>query len=363
MLRILRNMTVLDYALIREGLERIRASLPETWKLTETIPEPCLSGIQPDGLINLQAPDGTSAEVLIEAKQRLSAQVAADLGPRLADAMARTKAAGAVVIAPFLSRMSRERLAQAGVSYLDLSGNARIVLNRPAVLIESQGAEKDPNPPERSIRSLKGGKAARIVRALCDWFPPVGVRELAGRAGADPGYTSRVLSLLEKEDVIGRQPRGDVTQVKWQDLLRRWTQDYQVTKTNRAVPFLAPRGVDSLISRLQSAKSRYAVTGSFAVPVQAAVAPSRLLSCYVDDPERAAVEFDLRPTERGANVLLLEPFDSVVWERKRSENGRTAVALSQCVADLLAGTGREPVEAEALTSWMERNQDAWRARS
>ena len=84
------------------------------------------------------------------------------------------------------------------------------------------------------------------------------------------------------------------------------------------------------------------------------------LSCYVEDPERTAAELGLRTVEGGANVILLEPFDSVIWERTRSESDLTCVAISQCAVDLLTGTGREPSEAEALLSWMSRNEHAWR---
>src|SRR5437016_6365542 len=52
------------------------------------------------------------------------------------------------------------------------------------------------------------------------------------------------------------------------------------------------------------------------------------------------------PCRDGANVLLLEPFDEVVWERTRDEAGLIRVAVSQCAVDLLTGTGREPAEAE-----------------
>jgi hypothetical protein len=83
----------------------------------------------------------------------------------------------------------------------------------------------------------------------------------------------------------------------------------------------------------------------------------------VENPERAVGELDLRPADTGANVLLLEPFDQVVWERARNEAGLTRVALSQCCVDLLTGTGREPAEAESLLSWMAENEHAWRARA
>jgi len=260
----------------------------------------------------------------------------------------------------FASELSQDRLRRAGVSYLDLTGNAWISLERPGLLITTQGASKDPSPPPRGVRSLKGAKAARLVRALCDWRPPVGVRDLAKRAGTDPGYTSRVIRLLEDEDLVGRDSTGQVKTVDWQGLLRRWSRDYDVARTNRAAGYLAPRGLPAFIGQLRRYGGVYAVTGSFAVPPASSVAPGRLASCYVQDPERAAEALDLRPVEVGANVLLLEPFDPVVYERSRQESGLTVVAVTQCAVDLLTGTGREPAEAESLLSWMAENEDAWR---
>lgn len=357
----MRNSTYLDNALVARGVDALRDRLPVRWKLLPKRPGRPVLNYSPDALLEIRAPDGGRAVLLVEAKPRLPAQLAADLARRLTALATKAPAAGALVIARFLSPMARDRLRQAGVSYLDLAGNLRIVLDRPALLIETQGADEDPSPPRRGSRSLKGPKAARIVRALCDWRPPVGVRELARRAGTDPGYTTRVLSLLQEDDIVRRASGGEVTDVRWQDLLRRWARDYQVTKSNRALTCLAPRGLDTFTSRLRSYQERWAVTGSLAVPQAASIAPGRVASCYVENAERAVRALEVRPAETGANVLLLEPFDRVVWDRTRDEAGLTCVAVSQCYVDLLTGTGREPSEAESLLSWMAANEDAWRA--
>jgi hypothetical protein len=361
LLRIMSNGATLDNTIVRRGIDALGDRLPARWRLSAKRPGRPLLGYQPDALLEIRAPDGGRAVLIVEAKPRLPAQVAATLAPRLAAAATEAQAAGALVIAPFLSALTRDRLGRARVSYLDLTGNVRIALDRPALLIEAEGADEDPSPPRRGIRSLKGRKAARIVRALCDWRPPVGVRELARRAGADPGYTTRVLSLLEQEDVVRRGARGAVIDVRWRDLLERWAHDYQVTTSNRTLASLAPRGLDAFTSRLPTYKGRWALTGALAVPRAVSIAPARVASCYVENPERAVGELDLRPAETGANVLLLEPFDQVVWERTRDEAGLTRVALSQCCVDLLTGTGREPAEAEFLLSWMAENEHAWRA--
>jgi hypothetical protein len=130
-----------------------------------------------------------------------------------------------VLVAPFLSSRTRERLEERGVGYMDLTGNIRVALDRPAPFVRSSGAERDLRREERPARTLKGAKAGQVVRALCDSMPPIGVRELAGRSGVDPGYVSRVFALLEKEDLIRRESRGPVTYTDWQALIRRWTQD------------------------------------------------------------------------------------------------------------------------------------------
>ena len=77
---------------------------------------------------------------------------------------------------------------------------------------------------------------------------------------------------------------------------------------------------------------------------------------YVDDPERAAATFNLRGTDSGANVILLDPFDPVVFERTWTDRSMTFVAPSQMAVDLLTSPGRAPAEAEAVLQWMATGQ-------
>ena len=66
-------------------------------------------------------------------------------------------------------------------------------------------------------------------------------------------------------------------------------------------------------------------------------------------------------TDAGANLLLLRPFDPVVFERTWSEEGLVFAALSQVAADLLTSPGRGPSEGESLLGWMEGHVDGWEA--
>jgi hypothetical protein len=359
----MRNTQQIGNSVLKRGIEELAKRLPSRWSVASVSQAAGDQDNSADALLEIRGPDGTKTRIIVEAKRHLTAAGAVALIPQF-DRVARhykDKGIRRLVLTTYLSPLARDRLRASGISYLDLTGNIRIELDRPALFIESRGADRNPTPQSKDTRTLKGGSAARIVRALCDWRPPVGVRQLARRAEVDPGYVTRVLVLLASEDVIARDPMGAVATVRWQDLLRRWAQDYSVARTNRAVMYLEPRGPEKLLARLRGYSGKWALTGSRAVPPAASTAASRSVSLYVDAIERAAGELDLRTVDAGANVLLLEPFDLVVWERMRREAWLNYVGVSQCVVDLLTGIGREPAEGEALLSWMDGNESEWRA--
>ncbi|MFA5889335.1 MAG: hypothetical protein WDA27_00030 [Actinomycetota bacterium] len=266
-----------------------------------------------------------------------------------------------LIVAPFLGPRTRERLAKAGAAYADATGNLRLALERPALFVERTGADSSPWPDERPLRSLKGPTAGRAVRALCDFRPPYGVRELAELSRTPVASVSRVVELLDREAIVIREGRGPIESVDWPGLIRRWVQDYAFTRSSRTQTFLAPRGSQALLERLREFGMAYSVTGSFAAVQLAAVAPARLAALYVTSISDAAKKLDLRPADTGANVILAEPFDDVVFERTAMRDGLTYAAASQVAADLLTSPGRGPAEGDALITWMEQNEDVWRS--
>jgi hypothetical protein len=267
-----------------------------------------------------------------------------------------------MLVAPFLSPRARNLLAAANASFADETGNLRVVAADPAVFVESQGADRDPDRQPRPLRSLKGAAAARVVRALCDFAPPYGVRPLAARSATPLGTVSRVVTFLEEEALITRDEKKVITAVDWPELIKRWVTDYSVTGSNMMRSFIEPRGLGALAPKLAKLV-RYAVTGSMAVP--GGVAPARLAMIYVADAEEAAKVLELVPTEAGTNVWLLEPYDTVVFERTQSltigsHNSIVTAAPSQIVADLMTSPGRGPQEADMLVERLKGTEDAWR---
>ena len=353
----MRNSPPSETRLIEELLARLKAAVPDDWLVSIRDSDRRFSS-RPDALLSIEAPDGTSAVVAVEVKRNVLPK---DVERALAQ-VRRYPADAALIMAPYLTDRTRELIQKSGSGYADATGNLRLALRRPALFITSSGERSDPWRTERRVRSLKGAVAGRGIRALCDFRPPYGVRELAARANMIPGTLSRLLVFLEEEALIRRDGRGRVDEVDWPALLRRWAADYSFSESNETQGFLEPRGLVELERKLVASSLRYAVSGSLATRSTLPVAPPRLGVVYVEAIPHAAAELKLTPTDSGTNVILAEPFDSVVFERQRSDQGGLkCAALPQVAADLMTGPGRSPNEAEALIRWMQDNEDAWRA--
>lgn len=340
--------------------------LPERWEVERVGPDgntPPDGQLGDDAVLYIRSPNRTIGTLAVQARSSLEPREAAHLLPSLAQTLRRLAGSTPVlVVAPWLSERTRQLLKEQEINYIDLTGNALLSLSSPGLFISADGGTRNPAPRPRGRSLVRGPRAARLIRLLTDVRPPYGVSELARAADLTPGYVSRLLDALDSEALIARSRRGMVEQVDFVALLRRWSESYDVLQTNRAFAFLAPNGAADTVQRLAAGanNNRYLITGSFAAVRMAPVAAPALLLTYSDDPTTLARELGLLPADEGANVVLLAPFDPVVWERSTSEGGLCYACPSQVAADCLSGTGRMPVEAEALLDWLLANERTWR---
>jgi DNA-binding transcriptional ArsR family regulator len=265
-----------------------------------------------------------------------------------------------LVVAPWLSPRAQELLSAEGFNYLDVTGNALIQLESPAVFVSAKGASSSPRARLRGAAGLRGSKAGRLVRFLVDSPPPYGVSEIAEATGLTPGYVSRLLTALDEQALIARAPRGRVTSVDIRPLIEYWSDAYDIFTANDARTFVARRGALDTLPLLAGLTPRAAITGSFAAVRVAPIAAPALLCIYTDEIDDIAGALDLMPADQGANVALLRPYDSVVWDRTIDQDGVTFVAPSQIAVDCLTGNGRMPAEGEAVLEWMVANESVWR---
>ncbi len=336
----------------------LQARLPPSWKLQFT-PRPSLNGQsdRSDFSLEITSQNGMKAAIDVEVKRQVDPKDVSWLSnyPQRS-----AGANGFLVIAPYISPRTRELLADSDIGYADATGNFRLEVEKPVMFIVLNGANSNPWREERPLLSLKGPTAGRVVRALCDFTPPYKIREMAERSKTSLASTSRVVTFLDREALVVRDERGTVIDVKWEKLIRRWTDDYSLTRSNQTRGFLEPRGVEAFLRKLETSELPYSITGSFAAARIAPIASPRLAIVYVEDIRVAAERLGLRPAESGTNILLVRPFDPVVFDRTTEADGSIYAAVSQVAADLLTGPGRNPAEGEELLRWMGANQNDWR---
>lgn len=360
------NTPIRENNLVDAAVAWLRERIPSAWSVEATNQESTTAGRgRPDGTIVING-QSVFATLAVEAKRSLGPRdVAALFGSVGRTLRALSPNIPILVVAPWLSPRTRELLGAEGINYLDLTGNALVRLENPALFIQSQGADRDPSPTPRGKARVRGPKAARLIRTLVDVRPPYGVRDLAEATGLAPGYISRLLDALDDDALVERTKRGRVESVDVAGLLRRWAKSYELFSSNDAQPYLGSRGARDALSRLAdlSATGRTAITGSFAAVRLSPVAAPALLTVYCDDINAVVNALDLIPADQGANVVLLRPFDPIVWERTDEENDVRYVAPSQAAIDCLTGNGRMPAEGEALIQWLLENEQTWRLNS
>jgi hypothetical protein len=361
---IITNTEPADSELVDLAIEHLARRLPEGWRIERAQILPSNSASPIGGAINIIGPNSVAAMMIVEAKRsappREVERVVRNVNPAL---RAMAGSVGLLLVAPWLSENSRALLEDAGWNYIDLSGNVRVAATNPTLYLRLDGARKDPRARPRGVLRLRGKRTGRLLRFLCEVRPPYGVREIAAATGLNPGWVSTLLSALDAEALIDRGKRGDVISADPVGIVRRWSDSYDLLKTNTAHTFITPNGARRALQSLLEAQTvaiRWGVTGSFGAVELAPVAAPALLTVYVSAPDLVARELGLLPAEQGVDVVLLSPYDEVVWDRMTNRNGISIVAPPQLAIDCLTGTGRMPAEGEAVLTWMAEREDEWR---
>ena len=232
------NLPPREILVVRRVEQFLAERLPSGWSL-HAERDVRVGRARLDLRADITSPTGENAVLAVEVKRRMEPRNVGRAAEQvLAMASHDTPAAVPVVASSYLSPRSRELLESLGIGYMDITGNVRIEVSEPGLFIATSGADRDPWPQDDELQSLRGRGAARAVRAIIDRVPPFGVRDLAAATGTSAATLSRVLELLERDDVIARERRGPVLGVDWQAAIRRWAQDYDQTASNTATTCL-----------------------------------------------------------------------------------------------------------------------------
>ena len=127
---------------LRTVTSLVRDTLPAGW--TATLGERARAS---EDVLCITAPDGTSADIVIEARLRADPRTAIEITSQRSDKPS------FLLAARFLSPRTRQALTDSGVNYADATGNIRLALARPGLHV---------NLPPVPADGVKGARLTRL---------------------------------------------------------------------------------------------------------------------------------------------------------------------------------------------------------
>lgn len=259
-----------------------------------------------------------------------------------------------LVAVPFMGDVGRSACHEAGVGWLDLSGNAHIVAGGLRIIIEGR-----PNrfrsvgrPP-----NLFAPKSSRVVRwLLIHSDKSFTQREIAHATGMDEGFVSRIVSRLVQEGCLVRDERSAIRPKDPALLLETWREAYQFSKHKLYQGHVAARSGDALLKfacdTLAMQKVEYAATGLAAAWTFTRFAAFRIATVYIaGEPSSELTEkLSFRGDPRGANLWLVVPNDAGVFLGSVEKDSVRCVHPVQAYLDLKGHPERASEAAERLRS-------------
>lgn len=257
-----------------------------------------------------------------------------------------------LVAVPYMGEVGRRLTEEAGVCWLDLSGNAHLIA--PGLRVDIEGK---PNQFKRRgrPRSVFAPKSARIARwLLIHRERAFTQRELAKATGLDEGFISRIVHQLVAQRLVAREPSGAVRVADYDAMLDAWHEIYDFSKHHIVRGHIAARSgdevVQSLAMQLKREQAEYAVTGLAGAWLLNQFAGFRLAVIYagqMPSPE-ALQRIGFHEVAQGENVWLVVPNDEGVFHGAAEHEGIACVHPVQAYLDLKNHPERSPEAAEEL---------------
>lgn len=262
-----------------------------------------------------------------------------------------------LVVVPFMDEAGMKHCKEAGVSWLDLSGNADV--KAPGLRLYVRGEKNKYKRPGRKENPFSP-KSSRIARRLL--YRPeerLTQRELTESTGLSEGLVSRVVRELEKQFLVSRDENNCLQAYEPPLLLDAWAQGYDFSKHELIRGHVAARSGEEVQHKLNVAFSNssvgYAATGLGAAWLYSHFAGFRISSFYLREwPEDQVLDsIGFREVEQGANVWLLLPKDEDIFFDVKPVEGIPCVHPIQVWLDLKAHPERSEEAAEELHRLLE----------
>jgi hypothetical protein len=321
-------------------------------------------GNRADALIEFSVQEGPSFKALVEFAAVATPKNIRDKSRLLVSYLNVIKTLGIVpvVAAPYISDKQAKILADAGISWLDLSGNMSIRIPN-KVYIERTG-RKNRFPDTATIKKIFQGTSSLVSRALL--LKPEGFKsqyELVDfinsrNANITAGTVSRVLKSLEEELLITKS-KSLISVINTEKLLARLTQGYLYYSKRREKKLyrFSIKPFKGGSSRTNLRYFNYLVCGLYAAKIKSLVTVDEI-TILVKDVEQARNDFDfIEPDAEFGNLKFIETNDSWRWfnSTKFELNIESYIISTMLLADdielyleMMADTPRGPKIAEIL---------------
>jgi hypothetical protein len=274
---------------------------------------------------------------VIEVKPRgdlLSAQAAAFQLSRHAAHGRRVR----LVVVPLMGQRSAAFLADHGISWLDLAGNADITA--PGLRVRIMGKAGAPRTLGRPADPF-APRRARISHLLL-LFPARRWRqqELADASGLDRGYVSRTIEVLVQAGLVQRHAGGEVGPRDPRLYFEAWRDAYRFSRHRIIAGHVGARSGEELAIRLarhaEAASLDFALTALPAAFFLTRFGGFRLVTAFLAaEPDQAWLnELRFRPEPQGANLWLVIPKDEGVMLGTQVAQGIRCVSGVQASLDL-----------------------------
>ncbi|MEI6501256.1 MAG: type IV toxin-antitoxin system AbiEi family antitoxin [Armatimonadota bacterium] len=260
-----------------------------------------------------------------------------------------------LLVVPHMSEFGKTLCRHAGISWLDLSGNADIRVERLRVRVEGK-----PNQFKRMERhtDLFAPRASRLARALLsNPGREFNQRQLVNETGLSAGTISQMVRRYEQAAFIERERDGVSRRIRLSDgdtLLDAWHEAYDFSQHNIRAGHIPARsgreGLSQITGAFTSRGVEYAATGLAAAWLLEPFASFRLVTVYVKQwPDSEVMsELSVRDDPKGANVWFVLPKDEGVFYGSGQTDGTKHVNQVQVYLDLKGQAERSEEAAGEL---------------
>jgi len=300
-----------------------------------------LSGIRPDALLEAEIKENQKRKLLLEIKNIGQPRQIREAVNKLLRFTSMQSDIYGIIGAPYISPAAAKICKEEGIGYLDLAGNCRLVFDTIYIVRENA---RNPFVRKRDLRSLYSPRASRVLRVLLnnpktDWKMQV----LAKAAEVSIGQIANIKKLLGDREWIIESKKGFKLK-KPADLLAEWSGNYTFRK-NEVQDFYCMSDIPTIEAKIAKEcsenKINYAFTGfSGAARILPGIRYQRVMVFVSKIPDRLLRKASLKEVSSGANVTLLIPYDTGVFNGTKECDDIPVVSAIQLYLDLRSYRGR-----------------------